>query len=33
LIVTAANIANDGKYVDFTWREDVSDTWMMDVTK
>ena len=26
-----ANIANDGKYLYFTWREDVSDIWMMDV--
>jgi Tol biopolymer transport system component len=24
-------IANDGKYIYFTWREDVSDIWMMDV--
>ena len=28
-----ANIANDGKYVYFTWREDVSDIWMMDVER
>jgi Tol biopolymer transport system component len=26
-----ANIANDGKFLYFTWREDVSDIWMMEV--
>jgi Tol biopolymer transport system component len=25
------NIANDGRHVYFTWREDVADIWMMDV--
>jgi Tol biopolymer transport system component len=31
--VLGANIATDGKYVYFTWREDVSDIWMMDVER
>ncbi len=31
--VLGANIANDGKYVYFTWREDVSDIWMMDLQR
>jgi len=31
--VLGANIANDGKYLYFTWREDVSDIWMMEVQK
>src|SRR5262249_5459322 len=27
------NIATDGKWLYFTWREDVSDIWMMDVSR
>jgi hypothetical protein len=27
------NIANDDRYVYFTWREDVADIWMMDIVR
>jgi Tol biopolymer transport system component len=27
------NITNDGRYLYFTWREDVADIWMMDVVR
>jgi Tol biopolymer transport system component len=28
-----ANIATDGRWVYFTWREDVADIWVMDVVR
>ena len=27
------NVANDGHCIYFTWREDLSDIWMMDVQR